>query len=347
MAKPELLPRSSFPKAEALGKEMVAIVVKRFGRGQQSYDAEFAAKKMAANFYKAILATIDDELNYRKMDTVIESFDDLINEGPLDFMKGVAGAAMAQSKNPKQAARGKRIQSRAAAKRFASAGGENRRKAKMVSAMQDMWTKHENDIISKRGQITTQTFNDWFGEFMKGKEFKPLQGSATAGNIKKAITTAVDQNYKAPTITPTAGTPMSPTTKEIPKGTVANYKVDNEDYTWHGAQWISNKTGKTAQKLIGQKLTQQVGGTPRSSNAPKAATPQASASQVTVADNEDAIAGFKALGHNNTEIKAMLKKADDLGADPNNAEDIIRKAMKETKRNELMAKYLKETGQTK
>lgn len=72
LEKQELLPRTPHRKAEDLGKEFVKLAIKQFGKGDSTYNPEVHAKKIAANFHKAMVAAIDDDLKYRKMKKVGE-----------------------------------------------------------------------------------------------------------------------------------------------------------------------------------------------------------------------------------------------------------------------------------
>lgn len=58
----ELMPRSPFKKADALGREFVKMAMER-----SSDNPELMAKKIAANFHKAMVAAIDEDLKFRQM----------------------------------------------------------------------------------------------------------------------------------------------------------------------------------------------------------------------------------------------------------------------------------------
>lgn len=66
----ELLLKTRFPKADALGRKFVNIIIQKVGKGDETYNPEIGAKRMAANFLKAMNIAIDDELARRRMKRV-------------------------------------------------------------------------------------------------------------------------------------------------------------------------------------------------------------------------------------------------------------------------------------
>jgi len=65
-----VLPRTETPHAEKLAKEFVDMAIRRYGKGDETYNPEVVAKKLASNFHKAMLQAIDEELKYRRIKRV-------------------------------------------------------------------------------------------------------------------------------------------------------------------------------------------------------------------------------------------------------------------------------------
>ena len=63
LEKQELLPRTKFTHAEKLAKEFVELAIREYGND----NAEVQAKRIAANFHKAMVDSIDNDLKFRRM----------------------------------------------------------------------------------------------------------------------------------------------------------------------------------------------------------------------------------------------------------------------------------------
>lgn len=63
----ELMPRTRFNKAGKLASEFIDMAIEHYGQGDETYDAEVMAKKLAAEFHKQITVAIDDSLKHHKM----------------------------------------------------------------------------------------------------------------------------------------------------------------------------------------------------------------------------------------------------------------------------------------
>jgi hypothetical protein len=164
-----------------------------------------------------------------------------------NFVKGMAGSVMSKSGNAKQRAQGKRMRSNAAAKRAASPAGQKRKVKKLIDAMLTQWSKYENKMIVKGEKRSAQMVNQWYKNFMgpeRADKIKEFSGSPTDQEIYNFLEKEVPQF-------------AAPAKPKIPVGNKQKYKVDNETYTWKGAQWISDKTGKIAQRIVAQQLSNQ------------------------------------------------------------------------------------------
>lgn len=247
-----------------------------------------------------------------------------IAEGPLDFMKGAIGAGMAKSKHKGRAQLGKQALRKQAAKRFASKGGINRRKDKMSKAIFDKWKAQEADFLATGAQPGADEFNAFMNTFMAGKQFDPLTGSATDGNIRKNVAAAVERNF-------------DPNTQATKVAKAAQAAKDKRQAALDKDQAAQDTKTDQAQKFALGKRTAT--GTQQ--------TPAAPAEQKAT---QDAQAALKSLDHSDAEIQAIMKNAIANGADLTNIQDILRKGYKKTNTesimyNKLMRKYLQETGQ--
>ena len=72
----ELMPRTRFDKAGKLANEFVDMAIKHYGQGDETYDAEVMAKKIAGEFAKQISVAIDENLKHRKMKKIIPNTGD-------------------------------------------------------------------------------------------------------------------------------------------------------------------------------------------------------------------------------------------------------------------------------
>ena len=111
-----------------------------------------------------------------------------LNEGPLNFMKGVAGAARSRSKNPNIAFKGKRQLGRATL---------SAKKDRMAKEMLSKWNKQSKNIRSNTGKKPgIKEFQVWISNFMGGRDIgEPYHDKLSSGNIKKYFFTLVDQFY--------------------------------------------------------------------------------------------------------------------------------------------------------
>jgi len=206
-----------------------------------------------------------------------------------NFVKGMAGSAMSKSSNAKQRAQGKRMKSNAAAKRAATPAGKKRKVKKLVDAMLTQWSKYENKQIVNGGKRSADMFNTWYKGFMgpdREANISTFQDSPTDQKFYNFLMQEVPQFAAAPAEKPAAVTRAagddqaavqakankgvtdalsqhaaasagSGRPNSIAPGTKKVYAADNEAYTWKGAQWISDKTGRAAEKLVAQALNNQ------------------------------------------------------------------------------------------
>lgn len=250
-----------------------------------------------------------------------------LNEGPLDALKkagkaagewtaGVPGAVGNAASGTIGALRGgpkgDAQLKKAGAKRAGSAGGQRAKKRKMSDMMLTRWQDAANTIRSEENrEPTTQDLNVWLNGddktpgFMGGKDTGTLPNDVKDGTVRKYFRTLVGQHYQ------------------------------------------QKKTDEPEAVPDPRQGTAPIKGKPAKSNADKFLDKRAKNKAVDKkqqAATQEAIAGFKGLKFDNAEIKAMLKRAADLGADPNNAADIMKKGMKESLAQNLMASYLTEAA---
>lgn len=118
-----------------------------------------------------------------------------LSEGPIG---GLVGAARAQSKDPKVAARGRAQLAKAGARKAGSAKGQAAKKKKMAAAMLDQWQSAANQIrIDKNTEPTAKDLNGWVEKFMgPDKDLgKPYSGGMRDRQVRNYFSKLVDTFY--------------------------------------------------------------------------------------------------------------------------------------------------------
>lgn len=232
-----------------------------------------------------------------------------LNEGPIG---GLVGAARAQSKDPKVAARGRAQLAKAGARKAGSKRGQKAKKKKMAAAMLAQWQQTSNQIrVDTSAEPTADDLNDWVKNFMgDDKDIgKAYSGSMRDRPVRNYFSKLVDTFYI-----------------QNPKDRAAADKKAADQKAQGATQAGLDQKTRNAQ-------IQALGAREKAANQPAAPT----------ANNADAIAALKKMGANDEEVQLMMKKAIANGADPNNASDIVAKAInKESIERNLMMKYLTE-----
>jgi hypothetical protein len=155
---------------------------------------------------------------------------DDLNEGPLNFIKGVVGAVAARSHDPKTKQWGKQARAAAALNAENSSAGKKRKLEKVIKVMTDKWKDH----VAKQGGISDNEWSsagkamyfEWLFKFLnvgKNPNRKELIKKDFPGKMRdvpahiKSITTELmntpSENSPIPaqpiTATPSAETPIA------------------------------------------------------------------------------------------------------------------------------------------